>query len=633
MFDTVRNNKRIVQVFLGLIALTFGVFGVGSYVSEGANTVAQVNDQKISAFELDQALREQEERIRGALGANFDPQILKDPSIKAGVLQNLINERLIGVELEKNKIVTTNAAINDYVHSIPDFQEDGKFSKKQYETVLASQRMSPAQFENDIRINSSRQQLVGALLQSNFASVAQTEAVMRLQAEERTFSERKISAAAFNARIKITPEEIKKYYDDNPKSFETPRQMKAQYVVLSAELVANNMQISEDEIKKIYAENAAQYDTSERRASHILIATGEDAKKARAKAEDVLKEVKANPAKFADLAKQYSDDTGSKETGGDLDFFARGQMVAPFENAAFSLKEGQISELVESQFGFHIIKLTAIKTGKTTSLEAVRADISAQLKRQKALESMAQLTQRFDDLVSGQSNSLQPVADELKLKIVDTDWFSERQNPQNAINLGILNNPKIISALFKNEAIEQKLNTLPEEISPNVWIAARVKEFAPAAVKPFESVKNDIEKSLRQSALAKETKNAGDLLLTRFQAGDDKETWGAAQTVSRMKGARELPANAQTRLFSADATKLPAYIGFEASGGDYVIYKISKVNMPEKFDETLKKALQTQIGNLLGEEDLQAYLTSLRARHKVKISGDALTRELRIVEN
>ena len=628
MFDAVRNNPRIVQIFLALIALPFAFWGVDSYLRSGGagGDLASVGNSKISSLQFDQALRERQDQLRQSLGAGFKSEMMNSPAVRLGILNGLINQRLLLLDAEKLHLGTSNQALRDVIAGVPAFQEDGKLSEARYQAVLASQGTSPAQFEARIRQDLTLQQLVGTIGGSAFVSKTQAEQMLHLQAEERQFGEFRITAASFADKVKIEPEAVQKYYDENKQRFETPERIKANYVVLSLDTLLDQVKVSDAEIKKWYDEHPQLYRVpEERRASHILIVfDGDDKAKAKAQAETVYKEVQKNPSRFAELAKQYSKDPGSAQKGGDLGFFSRGMMVKPFDDAVFGLKDGEISGIVESDFGYHIIKLTGIHPEKERPLADVRGEIESELKRQAANRRFAEAAEAFSNMVYEQSDSLQPVAEKFGLKIQQTGWLPRNPDAQTLASIGRLGNEKLLAALFSNDAVKEKRNTEAVEIAPNTLVAARVVEHEPAEIRPLEAVKSDIEKRLKADAAMQQARQAGEARLTELRKGDDKTPWSKSLSVSRLEaGKAKLPWAALQAIFKADVHKLPAYVGVDV-GDAYTLFKITKVAQPEKIDEAQMSALKSEYTKVVSQEDLAAYLSGLRSRYEIDVNRSLL---------
>jgi len=627
MFDSVRNNKRIVQIFLALITLPFAFFGVDSYVrnSGAGRDMASVGDTKISIPQFEQAMRERQDQMRQALGASFKSEMLNTTEARTSVLNSLIDQRLLLLEASKSRLSTDNAVLRDVISKIPALQDNGKFSMERYESVLRSQGMSQPQFEAKLRQDLTMQQLIGAVGETAFVSDTQAEKMLQLQLEERQYSEFVIAPGQFADKVKIESDAVQKYYDDHKAQFEVPEQVKAEYLVLSLDALLAQVKVDETEVKAWYESHKDRYvQPEERRASHILISTegGADKEKAKATAETVLKEVQAAPAKFGELATKYSQDSGSAQNGGDLGFFGRGMMDKAFEEAAFKLADGEISALVQTDYGYHIIKLTGIKAGSQRPLDAVRADIESELKNQAATRKFADAAESFTNMVYEQSDSLQPAAEKYNLKVQQSDWLPKEPDPKLAATLGPLANAKVLTSLFSSDAIKNKRNTEAVEVAPNTLLAARVLEHQPSAIKPFETVQADISKLLEGEKAAAMAKSEGEAKLAELQGGADKLTWSAVKSASRMQG-REIPLPALKAIFRADVEKLPAYAGAEVDGG-YVLYKVAKVTQSDKIDVDMRKKLQAQFGSIIAQEDLSAYLSSLRSRYKISVNQSLL---------
>ena len=629
MFDAVRNNKRIVQIFLGLIALPFAFWGVDSYVrSSGAGSdLASVGDTKITIQQFEQALRDRQDQMRQSMGDSFKPELMNSPEIRLGVLNSLIDQRLLLLEAGKNRLVTSDDALRDFLSSVPSLQEDGKFSMSRYETVLRAQGMSQPQFEARVRQDLTLQQLVGTVGSSAFVSLTQAEAMLRLQSEERQFSEFKISSEQFANKVKIDESAIQKFYDENKNRFEVPERVKAEYVVLSLDALLTQVKVSDAEVKTWYDGHQDRYqEPEERRASHVLISSDGDAgkEKAKAKAEEVLKDIQKNPSRFAELAKQHSQDPGSAQKGGDLGYFGRGMMVKPFEDAVFQQKEGEISGLVESDFGYHIIKVTGIKPAKLRPLADVRSDIEGELRRQAATRKFAEAAESFNNMVYEQSDSLQPVVEKFNLKVQQSGWLPKNADPRMLAALGPLGNEKVAKALFSDDVIKNKRNTEAIEVAPNTLLAARVTEHVPASVQPFDSVKGDIGEYLKDQEAQAQAKASGEARLAELNQGEDKLSWSASRSASRLQARQlQLPPAALQAIFKADVQKLPVYVGV-STGDAYSLYKITKVIQPETVNENQLKALRTEYASIVAQEDLSAYLSSLRSRYKIDINKAAL---------
>ena len=619
MFDAVRNNKKIVQVFLVLIALPFAFFGVESFRDGGAGVdVAKVGEIKISQQEFQQAVREQQDRLRAQLG-ELDPKVLDNPEFRQAILDDLIDQRLLFQEARKRHLFASDDAVRQAIMAVEAFQDNGQFSQQRYEALLSAQGMSPAGFEAQVRQDLALQQLAGTIGRSGIVSQRVTDKVLALQSEARHVQEFVLPVENYVAKVKLEDGAAKKFYDENTEQFRTPDQAKVEYVVLTPESLA--VEVSEAEIKAWYDGHKERYQQpEERRASHILIAAeklGKD--KARQKAEEVLREVQAKPAAFAELARKHSDDPGSASQGGDLGFFGRGMMVKPFEDATFALRDGEVSGIVESDFGFHIIKLTGQHVAREKPLAEVRGEIERELKSSAVARKFAEAAESFSNMVYEQSDSLQPVAEQFKLKIQRSDWIGREANPA----AGVLGNAKLLAAVFSDDTIQNKRNTEAVEVAQNTLVAARIAEYQPASVQPLAGLQATIEKLLVNQEAQKLARADGEARLAALQSGTDKLAWGADKVVSRMD-ARLLPPQAAPLVFRMDKSKLPGYAGVDLPGKGYALYRLSKVTPGAALDTARRQGLQGQLRSLAAQQEVAMYLSALRARYKVDVNQKAL---------
>lgn len=631
MFDVVRNNQKVVQIVLALIVLPFAFFGVESYVSNigGGNDMAKVGDSNITHQDFLNAQREQQDRLRASLGASFKPEMLDTPEARRAILEGLISQRVLALEAQKARLGVSDEQLRQVIAAIPALQEDGKFSMQRYQQALQAQGMNQAGFEAKLRRDLTLQQIPLAVGQSGFASRADTERWVALQMEKRALAEHVVKVDAYAGQVKLAPDAVPKYYDGHKKDFETPDQAMVEYVVLSQDDLATRVTVPEKDIKAWYDSHAERYkQAEERRASHILIPAAKDAteaqvKAAQAKAEDILKQIKAHPADFAILAKEKSGDPGSAANGGDLGFFGRGIMVKAFDDAVFGMKEGQVSDLVRSDFGFHIIKLTGIKGQQAKPYAQMHEQILAELKAQAAARQYAEAADGFTNLVYEQSDSLKPAADKFKLTIQKLPGWITRQSGK---DLPLpFQNPKLVQNLFSDDALKNKRNTEAVEVAPNTLVSARVVDYRPASLRPLAEVQADITKQLVNEEAGKLAQKEGESLLAALQKGGKPDiAWGGVKNVSR-SAASGIAADAKPGVFSATPDKLPAYAGGRLDNGSYALYRISAVEAykPSADDQAAQQLAQQYMG-LKAQDQMGAYFASLKAMHPVTINKAAL---------
>ncbi|MDR2000992.1 MAG: peptidylprolyl isomerase, partial [Zoogloeaceae bacterium] len=429
---------------------------------------------------------------------------------------------------------------------------------------------------------------------------------------------------SFLKQVKLTPDAVNAYYDANTAKFQVPEQLRAEYLVLSHDRMTDQVSISEDEIKAWYAKHPYRQ-AEERQASHILILVGakaadEEVNAAQAKADEVLALAKKSPKDFAKLAKQHSQDSGSATQGGDLGWFGRGAMVKSFEDAVFSMKEGQVSDLVRSDFGFHIIKLTGIHAERSRPLDEVRNEIVATLKAQAAEKKYIEAAEGFTNTVYEQSDSLAPAAEKYKLTIQTSDWLRK-----GAGAAGPLGNAKLMAALFSDDAIKEKRNTEAVQIAPKVLVSARVLEYKPATQQPLEMVAPTITAFLTHQEAAKLAAAEGEQKLDQLNNGGKVSVAWSKPRGMKKGMAGELPVQELNAIFRADAEKLPAYAGVSSPNG-YTLLRITKVKRfaADGADTPQAGVLRNEYTKQIAGEELAAWLAVLREKYPVKINRTML---------
>jgi peptidyl-prolyl cis-trans isomerase D len=392
-------------------------------------------------------------------------------------------------------------------------------------------------------------------------------------------------------------------------------------VVLDLEGVKKSVTLNEGDLKGYFEQNQARLAGSqERRASHILInapksAPAAERDKARARAVELLAQVKKAPESFADVDKKNSQDTGSAAQGGDLDFFARGAMVKPFEDAAFALKKGDISDVVESDFGFHIIRLTDIKEPKQKSFEEMRPSLENELRTQQAKAKYAEMAESFTNGVYEQSDSLKPVADKLKLEIKTATGLMRQPA---AGTTGLLASAKLLAGVFSPDAIEKKRNTEAVETAPNQMVSARITQYTPAQTRPLADVRPLVrEKLIAQRALALAKKEGADKLAA-WKAAPASASLPQAFVVSR-DAPLQVPPQVLEAALRVDAAQLPAFVGVDLGAQGYGVAKVTAAIARPKPAEAAAQQERAQYAAGWGAAEGQAYYNSLKTLLKAEI--------------
>ena len=620
MFDFVHGNKKLVQIVLAVILLPFAFWGVDSYRSGGgAEPVAKVNKEKISPQEFDFAMRQQQNRMRQAMGDKFDQALFDQPETKHSVLENLVNQRLLASEAHSAGLIVSEEQLAQAIAGIEAFHKNGKFDKQTYTEILGKQNMTPLMFEARMRQDLGIRQLATAYEINGHASNTVADNLIRLNEQQRSISISEIALEPFLKQVAVDEAAVKNYYDKNSGEFQAPEQMRVEYVMFSADSLQSQMTVEDAEIKKYYDDHQPEFGAQEQRqAAHILIsvsaqAPDADKQAAKAKAEQLLQQAKQSPAKFADLAKQHSQDPGSAKSGGDLGMFERGMMVKPFEEAAFQLKPGEISGLVQSDFGFHIIKLIAVKPAKTLPFEEAKGNIAQRLKLQKASDKFAELAEKFSNIVYEQSDTLKPAAELVKAPVQQSGWLKKGQEEASPWD------SKTLQAIFSKDVIQDKRNSIAIEVAPDTLLSARVLEHKPAALHPLAEVSESIRQKLRRQQARDLLLKQGATLLAQLQNNEKlSREWKTVPAITREKHAG-IDRDLARKVFQTDASKLPAYVGAENAQGNFVLARVESVKEADAIDNSKRATYLEQIRQLTGDELFRAYLSDARKHAEISM--------------
>ncbi|MHB1186668.1 SurA N-terminal domain-containing protein [Thiobacillus sp.] len=628
MLEAIRKHAKgwLAKVILALIAVTFALFGLDSYMSgdRSGGVVAEVGDVGISSEELTREIQGQSDRMREALGPAYDPAVIESADFRKRVLDSLIERKALLQEAQKLKFLAPDAYIASVLGQIPSFQQDGVFSQQRYEAVLRQNGRTPAQFENELRQAFMLETITSSISLATFPSKTSLTQIARLVAQQREISWADLPASAVAAEIKLPPADVERYYADNKAEFTDPEQIRAEYLVLDIAAVAAGIEVSDQAVAEYYAANAAQFGKPElRSASHILIVADKNADaatraQAKAKATGLLQTLQKSPGRFAELARTESQDPGSAAQNGSLGSFGRGMMVKPFEDAVFSMKPNEIRGPVESDFGYHIIRLDGIESAQPAPLAEVRTAVMDELRKQQAQKVFAGLADNFSNLVYENADSLQPAASATKLKVQQSNWLTATNAPPP------FNHAGLSSALFSPESIKSRQNTEAIEVEPGTLIAARVAEHRPARLRPLADVSASIETRLRAERSAQLLAQKGEAALQSLAKGETAGLkWSAFQVVGRQPSA-ELDAAGAKAVFRVNADTLPAYTGFARPDGSYRIVRVSRVLEAHELDPMLMSSIESGVTQAQQQADMKAMIALIAAGQKVKIKPNAI---------
>jgi len=603
----------------------FGIQGYSGFSGGDLQTVATVAGQSVTQGELDAALRDRVDRARRQM-PSLDPKLFETPEMKGMALDGVIRDRLTLVAADKLHLGVSDERLDRVFKSDPEYaplrNPDGSVNRD----TLTALGMSSEAFAERLRQDLARRQVLQPIGASAIAPAAAASAALEAMYQQREVQVERFDAKDQIANVKPSDAEVEAYYKDpaHAGQFQAPEQASVEYVMLDLETVKKNITVSEDDLRKYYAENEKRYTaTEERRASHILVNADKDAPraerdKARAKAEGLLAEVRKNPHGFAEIAKKNSDDGGSAAKGGDLDFFSRGAIAKPIEDAAFTLKPGETSGIVESDFGFHIVQVTGARGGEKKSFESMRAAIESEVKNQLVQKKFAEAAVEFGDTVYEQPDSLKPAADKWKLEIKTAQRVTRTPVPGLT---GPLANPRFLEALFSSDSTRDKRNTKAIDIGSNQLAAGRVVQYTAAHQLPFAEVKDKVRQQLATTQAAALAAKLGADRLAKARAAPSEAFTGQTLVVSRAQP-RDLPRPLLDAIIKAPVATLPAFIGVSLGDQGYAVARIIKTAGRDPVVGDAAQAM-SQYAQVWADAEGQAYYAALKSRFKVSISESA----------
>ena len=624
MFDSIRNHKKYLMGFLMiLIVPSFVLFGIQGFTdfNQSGETVATVDGQDISKADWDQAHRVESQRLRESM-PNIDAKLLDSDGARYASLERLVRERVLAVAAQKDHLFTSDQRLARALQDDPNIaalrKPDGSLDVEGYRQLVARQGLTPEGFEARVRSDLSVRQVTGGVQSTGFAPPALAQVSLNAFFERREVRVLRLAASDFASKVTPTDAEIEQFYKDNQALFQAPELIDVEYLVLDAAGLAQGVTLNEDALRAYYKENVALLSgDEERRASHILLNAPKSApvaerEKIRAKAQALLEQLRKAPTTFAAVAKTESQDPGSATKGGDLEFFGRGAMVKPFEDVVFAMAKGAISDVVETDFGFHIIQLTDIKAPQQRSFEDMRPQIEADLKKQQGQKLFAENADNFGNLVYEQADSLKPAADSLKLELRTAKGLT-RQPVQGS---GVLANERLLAALFAPESVQNKRNTEAIETASGQLTAARVVQHTPARTLPLTEVRDNVRARLVAQRAAQLAKEEGVKKLAALRAGTDTTALPASVVVGR-DNPQGVAAPVLKAALSADAKQLPAWTGVDLGQQGYAIVKVEKL-LPRAAPAAQNQEVQ-QYAQWWTAAETQAHYELIKERFKVKI--------------
>ena len=630
MFDFVRRHTRIMQFLLFLLIFpSFVLFGIDGYnrFRDKGEAVASVDGQDITQSEWDNAHRAQVERMRASM-PTIDVKLFDTPQAKYSTLERLVRDRLLQVAAKQLRVGASDQRLAAELQQNPSIaglrRADGSLDMERYRQLLGSQGMTPESFEAQVRADLAARQVMAGVGGTSFAPAVLADVTVNAFYEQRQVQIARFVAADFVSKLNLSDAQLQDYYKAHAERFQSAEQVDVTYVVLDLAAVQKGIVVPEAELKTYYEQNLSRLSAlQERRASHILIGADKSAPtaerdKARNKAQELLAAIQQSPDKFADLARKNSQDPGSAAKGGDLDFFARGAMVKPFEDAAFSLKKGETSGVVETEFGFHIIRVTDIKQPKTKSFEEQRASLEVDVRRQLAQRKFAEAAEQFTNLVYEQSDSLKPAAERLKLEILGANNLGREPAAS-----GVMANSKLLAAIFSADSLEKKRNTEAIEIGPNQLVSARVTRYTPARTLPFDEVKARVQQQLQSEKSAELARQEGADKLSQWKTHPETAKLGSAIVLSREQTQQQPSALVEAAL-RAGTQQLPAWVGVDLGTSGYAVVKVEKIVPRDDAKSQNRARERAQYAQWWASAEGLAYYGLLKEKFKVEIKAPRL---------
>ena len=623
MLEKIREGSQgiIAKSILGLVILTFALAGVGSYLNTPADThVADVNGEKISREDFEQAFQNERARMQQQFGEMF-ATLAADTAYMSNFRSEVL-EKLIDETLQKQLAVSlglrvSDEQVRDAIRAMSEFQIDGQFNNDRYIALLRQAGYQTEQFRELIREQLSRNQLLLGLVGSEFATAKEMQLLMALQQQQRDINVVRFNAADYADKVSLTEQMLQDYYTMNLSQFETEEKVAVEYIEISAQMLSADQQVTAEEIKAYYDANQARYTREERRkVAHIMLESEDESDAVKAEVEALLTQVKTG-ADFAELAKTNSADTFSAENGGELDWLAAGDMDAEFEREAFALaKVGDVSPVVKSAYGYHIIKLIELEAAQVQSLEAVSADITTTLKQDRASAAFYDLQQRLAELAFEVPDTLEEAAEATGLKVMSTPLFSRTAATEP------LSAPAVINKLFDASFIQEGLNSELLELGKEHAIVVRIKQHEAARTQTLDEVKAQVDaavKAEQSSLLAKQQAETvlaelGDATLAQ-KAEQLALTLEQAQDTPRFGGTLDAEVRAKAFAMPRPQDK-PAVELVSLANGDAALVSVTAVKDTE-VSAAPDAAQLERLANQQAEQAYRAVIAALKAKAEI----------------
>ncbi len=517
--DGIRNSKWLKYVLVGIICVPFVFFGVSSYFgNHGPDYAAKVNGQKVSVNAFQSAAQQSQIQLQQSFGGRLPQGVDIGSLVNNQAMDTVVRQEVLRQSTVGNGFAVGDEHLAQQILSIDSFTVDGVFDKERYSNFLQSSHMTATDFEEQYRGDLLMQQFRDSVVSTGFALGDESQLLEALRTQKRQASFIKLETQAKADSLEITDEEVQSHYDENIASFNNPEKVKLEYIELKVDDLLASVDATDEDLEAYFEQNKNQWVVTEKRsASHILLALDSDAsdsdvEEKRAEADALVARIGAGET-IAALAAEFSDDPGSAENGGSLGEFDRGVMVPAFEDVAFAMEEGTVSDPVRSDFGFHIIQLDKIIPEEGQSFAEVKDVVEEQYRTQRAETSFFEVSDTLSNASYENNDSLQPAADETGLELQTSDWIDRNS----AEGIGAF--PQVLGAALTDDVKNNGLNSDVLAVGENHAVVVRTIEYAEAEPKALDEVREDIVKLVQTEKATEELTELADSLVTELEGG------------------------------------------------------------------------------------------------------------------
>nr|VFK57159.1 MAG: peptidyl-prolyl cis-trans isomerase D [Candidatus Kentron sp. TC] len=647
MLQGIRDRAQgwIAWLLVVFISIPFALWGIHEYLGSDPNVpVAEIDGDELDLRQFQQAYRQKRAQLQNIFGEGFDFSILDEKELKKAALNELVDTEVLLRKGTGDGLRVGDGQLARIIESQRNFQEEGQFSDALYQQWLRMSGYSASGFEYEYRCALLVDQIRVAIADTAFVGEEDVKNMLRLDRQKRVASLLTIPKARYMGN-RITEEAIADYYDSNRGRFVTPERVRVDYLELSLDDLPNAPEPGEDELRALYENQKADYvEPEQRRARHILIrlepdADGATVAEARGKLQDVARRLEKGET-FEDLAAEYSEDTGSASQGGDLGFFGLGVMDPRFEEKAYSLGEGEVSEPVRTRFGLHLIELTGIRPSTVHSFEEVREKLLGDFRNRRKERQFFEQAEQLANLTFENPDTLAVAADTLGLAIEETGFFnragslspddraSDKTTPDE-----IMKNSRFIGAAFSEDVLDDN-NSEPIELGEYRVAVLHKKDYRPASPKSIEVVRSEISNILDAEQAREKAAELGKRLMAELRDGADPVSVGEAHGLTvreRLEiGRRDA---GETRQITEKIFRMPhpsgddiVYDNLVTAAGDFTIIALREVIDGETAENNadLRKTTRDSLADTYGNEEYRAYVRALRVGTKVRLYEDNL---------